>query len=167
MEFGCIGAPFEVKFAEDDKAPPGAFEGYGAVFGNIDSQGDVIGPGAFAKSLLERERAGRGLPPMYKMHGIKTGNRHEPIGVWEAMGQTLERNIAVVDTTAAFAPGRDRLVTGRQLVGDRRGLEHLAHSVIGAAGVAACSRRRAMSDSAASSEEHLMSNDRAVSTGCG
>ena len=65
MEFGCIGAPFEVKFAEDDKAPPGAFEGYGAVFGNIDSHGDVIGPGAFAKSLLERERAGRGGPPKH------------------------------------------------------------------------------------------------------
>lgn len=85
MEFGCIGAPFEVKFSDD--RPAGSFEGYGAVFGNVDSHGDVIEPGAFAKSLLERERAGRALPPMMKMHGAMTGNRHEPIGVWEAMSE--------------------------------------------------------------------------------
>ena len=82
---GCFGANFEVKFV-DEKAV-GSFEGYGAVFGNMDSHGDVIEPGAFAKSLLERERQGRSLPPMYKMHGKMTGNSHEPIGVWEAMSE--------------------------------------------------------------------------------
>ncbi|TIU02325.1 MAG: HK97 family phage prohead protease [Mesorhizobium sp.] len=86
MEIGCIGAPFEFKFA-DGGAAPGVFEGYGAVFGNIDSHGDVIEPGAFAKSLLDRQREGRALPPMYKMHGAMTGNRHEPIGVWDAMSE--------------------------------------------------------------------------------
>lgn len=86
MEYGCIGAPFEVKFA-DDGAVPGAFEGYGAVFGNIDSHGDVIEPGAFAKSLIDRSREGRGAVPMYKMHGAMTGNAHEPVGVWEAMSE--------------------------------------------------------------------------------
>lgn len=83
MELGCIGVPFEIKFADGDTAP-GVFEGYGAVFGNIDSHGDVIEPGAFAKSLLERERAGRGLPPMRKMHGL---NNLDPIGVWEKMAE--------------------------------------------------------------------------------
>jgi HK97 family phage prohead protease len=87
MEFGCFGAPFEVKFAEDGTAAPGSFEGYGAVFGNIDSHGDVIEPGAFAKSLLDRARDNRALPPMYKMHGAMSGNRHEPIGVWEHMAE--------------------------------------------------------------------------------
>lgn len=86
MEIGCIGAPFEVKFA-DNEPVAGTFEGYGAVFGNIDSHGDVIEPGAFAKSLLDRTREGASLPPMYKMHGSMTGNRHEPIGVWEAMSE--------------------------------------------------------------------------------
>lgn len=85
MEFGCIGVPFEMKFA--DEAAPGTFEGYGAVFGNMDSHGDVIEPAAFGKSLLERERSGRGLPPMYKMHGAHTLNAHEPIGVWEKMSE--------------------------------------------------------------------------------
>ncbi|WP_236697151.1 HK97 family phage prohead protease [Sphingomonas sp. Leaf257] len=34
------------------------FSGYGAVFGNVDSYGDVIAPGAFAKSLTEHQAAG-------------------------------------------------------------------------------------------------------------
>jgi len=85
MEFGCVGVPFtEIKFMDNERQP-GTFEGYGAVFGNIDSHGDVIEPGAFANTLLDRERNGRGLPSMYKMHGMKGGNIHEPIGVWEAM----------------------------------------------------------------------------------
>lgn len=86
MEIGCIGAAFEAKFADNGGAP-GSFEGYAAVFGNTDSHGDVIEPGAFAKSLLDRQREGRSLPPMYKMHGAMTGNRHEPIGVWDAMSE--------------------------------------------------------------------------------
>lgn len=85
MDINCIGVPFEVKFAND--MPAGAFEGYGAVFGNMDSHGDVIEPGAFASSLLGRQRDGRGMPPMYKNHGAMTGNSHEPIGVWDAMSE--------------------------------------------------------------------------------
>lgn len=89
MEFGCAGVRFEYKFTEEGGKPAGTFEGYAAVFGNIDSHGDVIEPGAFAKSLLERERAGRGLPPMYKMHGgrLFKGNQHEPVGVWLKMAE--------------------------------------------------------------------------------
>lgn len=85
IDFGCKGVPFEVKFA--DGGAPGTFEGYGAVFGNIDAHGDVIEPGAFAKSLLDRQREGRAMPPMYKMHGAMTGNPHEPIGIWDAMSE--------------------------------------------------------------------------------
>jgi HK97 family phage prohead protease len=86
MEFGSIGVSWEVKFTDPTTAP-GTFEGYGAVFGNIDTHGDVIEPGTFAKSLLERQREGRALPPMYKMHGAATGNAHEPIGIWDAMSE--------------------------------------------------------------------------------
>jgi len=86
MEYGCIGAPLDVKFSADD-GKLGSFEGYGAVFGNMDSHGDVIEPGAFAKSLLDLQREGRPLPAMYKQHGMLTGNRHEPIGVWDAMSE--------------------------------------------------------------------------------
>ncbi len=85
-DVGCFGAPFEFKFLDDSGSPAGSFEGYGAVFGNIDSHGDVIEPGAFAKSLLERERSGRRLPPMYKQHGMTSMGR-DPVGVWEAMSE--------------------------------------------------------------------------------
>lgn len=87
MEYGCYGTPFEVKFASGDNAKVGEFEGYGAVFGNIDSHGDTIEPGAFANSLLKNQREGRALPPMYKQHGMMTGNSHEPIGVWDSMSE--------------------------------------------------------------------------------
>jgi len=89
LNIGCKGVPFEFKFAEGEGVAAGSFEGYGAVFGNFDSHGDVIEPGAFAKSLLERERSGRSLPPMYKMHGARLfpGNKQEPVGVWDKMAE--------------------------------------------------------------------------------
>lgn len=62
----------EVKFAassEDTKS----FAGYGAVFGNTDSYGDVIAPGAFAKSL-KRD----GTPLMFLNHDPYS----LPIGKW-------------------------------------------------------------------------------------
>lgn len=85
MEFNCIGVPFEVKFLEEEGKSAGTFEGYGAVFGNMDSHGDVIEPGAFAASLLKSQREGRGLPPMYKMHGMAMGM--EPVGIWDHMSE--------------------------------------------------------------------------------
>jgi phage head maturation protease len=42
-----LARPFELK-AADDK---GSFEGYGSVFGNIDSHDDIIVKGAFTRSL--------------------------------------------------------------------------------------------------------------------
>lgn len=50
----------------------GQIEGYGAVFGNVDSYGDVIDPGAF------RETLGMRKPKMLWQH-----NMSEPIGVWD------------------------------------------------------------------------------------
>lgn len=79
-----FGAPLEVKLLGGD-SQCGSFEGYGAVFGNMDSKGDVIEPGAMTASLLERKRSGRPLPPMLKMHGAAMGNAQEPIGIWEEM----------------------------------------------------------------------------------
>lgn len=52
--------PFELKLAEDGTR---RVSGYGAVFGNVDSYGDIILPGAFAKSL-----ASRGMPKMLAQH---------------------------------------------------------------------------------------------------
>ena len=90
MDIGCVGTPFEFKFADTNGAAPGTFEGYGAVFGNIDSHGDVIEPGAFAKSLLDRARDGRRLPPMYKQHGM-TGIGRDPVGIWARIAAPVGR----------------------------------------------------------------------------
>jgi uncharacterized protein len=73
MEIGCISVPLELKFAGDEK-PAGYFEGYGAVFGNIDHGGDMIERGAFAKSLSKGA-----APSMYYNHDRKSGT----IGVWD------------------------------------------------------------------------------------
>jgi HK97 family phage prohead protease len=43
------------------------FEGHAAVFGNVDQGGDVVLPGAFARSLTEHQRAGT-TPSMFWMH---------------------------------------------------------------------------------------------------
>lgn len=43
------------------------FDGYGSVFGNEDLGGDVVAPGAFARSLAQHKKAGS-LPQMFWMH---------------------------------------------------------------------------------------------------
>ena len=51
----------EVKAAEDGE--PGSFTGYAAIFGNVDSFGDVMDPVSFDRTLSER-----GLPMLAWMH---------------------------------------------------------------------------------------------------
>lgn len=59
---------FEFSVAEDE---PGTITGYGSVFGNVDSWGDIVEKGAFIKSLGNR------VIPVLWQH-----NTDEPIGVW-------------------------------------------------------------------------------------
>lgn len=96
----------EVKFSADQiDAVTGDFKGYGAVFGNIDSHGDVIAPGAFSETLAEWAVKGR-LPAMKLMHGtslnIFTGD-DLPIGKWNVMredsqGLYVEGKLSSLDT---------------------------------------------------------------------
>lgn len=77
----------EVKFSTEDlDAKTGEFSGYGAVFGNVDSYGDVIAPGAFKVNLREW-RAAKKLPPMLVQHGgWMMGDMDAlPIGIWTEM----------------------------------------------------------------------------------
>lgn len=55
----------------------GVVEGYGSVFGGIDSYGDMIAPGAFQKSLAKR-----GKPKMLWQH-----RSDQPIGVWDEVSE--------------------------------------------------------------------------------
>jgi HK97 family phage prohead protease len=74
----------ELKFATDKS---GNFSGYGAIFGNVDSGGDLIEKGAFKETLRAWEDKGK-LPPMLLQHGGGfMGNADDmlPIGKWTSM----------------------------------------------------------------------------------
>lgn len=78
----------EFKFAtENMDAKTGEFAGYAAVFGNTDSHGDVIEPGAFIESLDHWKSRGA-LPAMKLMHGSVANpfsGSDLPIGKWKSM----------------------------------------------------------------------------------
>ena len=69
----------------------GAIEGYGAVFGNRDRAGDIIQPGAFAKSLEEFRASGRRIPMLWQH------DTHAVIGSWSEFSE---------DATGLFLKGR-------------------------------------------------------------
>lgn len=62
------------------------FSGYGAVFGNLDSYGDVLVKGAFKDSLKEAKSSGI-YPAMLSQHGGwgMTADDMTPIGLWESL----------------------------------------------------------------------------------
>jgi HK97 family phage prohead protease len=62
------------------------FEGYGAVFGNVDSYGDVIQKGAFKESIREAKATGQ-WPAMLLQHGgwQMSADDLTPVGLWTDM----------------------------------------------------------------------------------
>jgi uncharacterized protein len=64
------------------------FKGYGAVFGNVDSYGDVIEQGAFAKTLKAAQKSGD-FPSMLLQHGgwgISAADMM-PVGIWDSLAE--------------------------------------------------------------------------------
>lgn len=85
----------ELKFTgSDDKEM--VFSGYGAVFGNIDSYGDVIQKGAFADTLRRAKSSGQ-WPAMLMQHGGLLGAEMTPVGIWTDMHE---------DDTGLFVEGK-------------------------------------------------------------
>lgn len=84
MHPDIIVTPLELKFAGSPDT--GAFEGYGAVFGNTDLHGDRILPGAFAATLAERKAAG-GAVPMHVNHGLPQLGGQRAVGVWTEIAE--------------------------------------------------------------------------------
>lgn len=72
----------EIKLAGSDTADM-TFTGYGAVFGNVDSYGDVIAKGAFSKSIAEAKTSGQ-WPAMLLQHGGwgVSADDMMPAGIW-------------------------------------------------------------------------------------
>jgi len=68
-----LDIPIEIKEVTAD----GTFTGYGAIFGNLDSDRDVITAGAFTKTLKKRAPA--------KVKLLWQHDPAQPIGVWDVM----------------------------------------------------------------------------------
>ncbi|MCJ9428680.1 HK97 family phage prohead protease [Kordiimonas marina] len=90
MDRHIIELPLEVKTGDT----PGTFEGYGAIFGNVDRDGDVVAKGAFADSLKGN------LPALLWQHNAK-----EPIGRFDVVRE---------DDRGLYVKGR-LAMTGRGL----------------------------------------------------
>jgi HK97 family phage prohead protease len=93
-------APTEFKFVSDGE--PGRFSGYGSVNHVLDSHGDVITPGAFAKSL-EQHKANGTMPALFVQHSKFTGGDPLPVGVWtdikeDEKGLRVEGKLSALDT---------------------------------------------------------------------
>ena len=88
----------------DDLSDEGTFTGYGSVFGNADSYGEIVEPGAFTKSLARHAKE-KTLPLMLWQH-----YSDEPIGVWEGLEED----------------GKGLKGTGRLVLETKRGAEAYA-----------------------------------------
>lgn len=100
----------KTKFSEplfDIKAmgEEGTFAGYGSVFGNKDSGGDIVQPGAFAKSLAEHRQRGS------KVRMFWGHDQNQPIGKWTDISED----------------GKGLYVEGKLNMNVQRGREAYAH----------------------------------------
>ena len=64
-----------------DVSEEGTFEGYGSIFGNVDSYGEKVMPGAFVESLARHKREGSNVLMLWNH------DSHQPIGVWEDLAE--------------------------------------------------------------------------------
>lgn len=100
------------RFNEIKLAPPESatmdFEGYGAVFGNVDAYGDVIEPGAFANYLADAQAGKQPWPAMLLQHGGwgLTAEDMMPAGIWTDLAED-GRGLKSAGTLADIPKSRD------------------------------------------------------------
>jgi HK97 family phage prohead protease len=75
-------------FKAGNVADDGTFDGYGSVFGNVDSYGEIVAPGAFADSLKLIKASGDPLPALWQH------NSAQPIGGYDVLEED-ERGLKV------------------------------------------------------------------------
>jgi HK97 family phage prohead protease len=97
-----------------DLSDAGTFTGYGSIFGNLDSYGEIVEAGAFAKSLARHAKE-KTSPLLLWQH-----NSDEPIGTWE----DLEEDAKGLKGTGRFVmeTARGREVHALLKAGAVRGL---------------------------------------------
>lgn len=100
----------------------GLIKGYGAVFGNVDSYGEKIERGAFAKSLDEWEARGK-YPKMLLQHGGLglTIEDMLSVGKWETMKED-RRGLYVEGKLFALNTDRGQYIYEAALEGELDGL---------------------------------------------
>lgn len=64
-----------------DIGDDGVIEGYGSIFGNVDSYNEIVLPGAFTQSLVDAKRKGQTIKMLWQH------DRDKPIGVWEDLAE--------------------------------------------------------------------------------
>jgi HK97 family phage prohead protease len=72
---------------KSDTGNDGCISGYGSVFGNIDSYGDIVARGAFKKTIADANSGVVQWPAMLLQHGGMTAEDQTPIGVWVSMDE--------------------------------------------------------------------------------
>jgi HK97 family phage prohead protease len=90
----------------------GRFAGYASVFNRLDSGGDIVLPGAFARSLTKR----RGRIRLLFQHDPK-----EPVGIWE----TIAEDGHGLFVTGRLVPGVPRAEALKRLI-EQRALDGLS-----------------------------------------
>lgn len=113
MERKTLVGRLELKFATDGDTQEKSLVGYGAHFNNVDSYGDIIVPGAFAKTIEKHKAAGT-MPAMLWNHDAYA----MPIGRWDYLVEDengLKASGAFVPTQAgndAYLVVKAQAVTG-------------------------------------------------------
>jgi uncharacterized protein len=82
---------FSLSVKAEGVADDGTFEGYGSVYGVVDSYQEVVAPGAFAESLAELEAKQRRVPVLWQHRS------DQPIGVYSEITE---------DETGLFVKGQ-------------------------------------------------------------
>ena len=104
----------QFSFKADAVNEDGTFSGYGSVFGNVDSYGEIVAPGAFADSLATIKASGDPLPALWQHQS------GQPIGgydvlVEDARGLKVEGFLLkdhIVKAAEAYQLMKRRIVKG-------------------------------------------------------
>jgi HK97 family phage prohead protease len=96
--------PCEFKSDDDDD---GTIRGYGSTFGNVDSYGDTVAKGAFAKTIADAQNGTGPWPVMLLQHG-GASKADLPCGIWidadeDSRGLKLKGKLAIQTKAGADA----------------------------------------------------------------